>query len=66
MADTTGNEVKVMYNGSKPQDFEKAEKIVVVGKMEGPEFHASQVLMKCPSKYNGTEEERTKSLTSSN
>ncbi len=65
MADTTGNEVKVMYNGSKPQDFEKAEKIVVVGKMEGQEFHASQVLMKCPSKYNGTEAERTKNLTSS-
>lgn len=66
MADTTGNEVKVMYNGSKPQDFEKAEKIVVVGKMQGQEFHASQVLMKCPSKYNGTEEERMKSLTSYN
>ena len=63
MSDTTGNEIKVLYNGSKPQDFERSEKIVVVGKMDGSEFHASQVLMKCPSKYNGNEQDQEKSLS---
>lgn len=47
-----GDVCKVVFNGTKPQDFEKSEKIVLVGKMEGDEFHASKILMKCPSKYN--------------
>jgi hypothetical protein len=42
------------------QDFEKAERIVVVGKIKGEEFIASQVLMKCPSKYNKAGEEEGK------
>jgi len=53
LVDNEGVEKKVIYSGAKPQDFEKAEQIVVVGKMEGGEFQANQVLMKCPSKYNG-------------
>ena len=57
MTDTIGTEKKVLFNGTKPQDFEKAERIVVVGKMKGEEFIASQVLMKCPSKYNKAGEE---------
>ncbi len=57
MTDTIGTEKKVLFNGTKPQDFEKAERIVVVGKMKEEEFIASQVLMKCPSKYNKAGEE---------
>lgn len=53
LVDTEGNEQKVLFNGTKPQDFEKAEQIVIVGKISGSEFHASEILMKCPSKYNG-------------
>ncbi|MFM7015374.1 MAG: cytochrome c maturation protein CcmE [Bacteroidota bacterium] len=56
MTDTIGTEKRVYFNGTKPQDFEKAEKIVVVGKIKGEDFIASQVLMKCPSKYNKTGE----------
>ena len=52
MKDTTGTEVKVFYKGTKPQDFERSEKIVVTGKVVGNEFHADKILMKCPSKYN--------------
>ena len=48
----SGLEKKVLYNGTQPQDFEKSEQIVIVGKMSGNEFHASEILMKCPSKYN--------------
>ena len=49
--DTLGNEKKVILHKSKPQDFEKSEKIVMIGKSNGIEFHAKDVLMKCPSKY---------------
>ena len=33
-------------------NFEKSEQIVLIGKMKADEFHASKILMKCPSKYN--------------
>lgn len=55
MVDEDGGESKVVFNGSKPQDFERSEQIVLTGKMVGDEFHASKILMKCPSKYNETE-----------
>lgn len=51
MKDNKGQECKVVFNGSKPQDFERSEQIVLTGKMVGNEFHASKILMKCPSKY---------------
>jgi cytochrome c-type biogenesis protein CcmE len=51
MKDKKGFECKVVFNGSKPQDFERSEQIVLTGKMVGNEFHASKILMKCPSKY---------------
>lgn len=40
------------------QDFKKSEKIVIIGKCKGQEFVASEILMKCPSKY---EEKQIKS-----
>jgi len=49
--DNKGEECKVIFTGTKPQDFEKSEQIVLTGKMTGKEFHASYILMKCPSKY---------------
>jgi cytochrome c-type biogenesis protein CcmE len=52
MKDNQGKECKVVFNGTKPQDFERSEQIVLTGKMEGNEFKASKILMKCPSKYN--------------
>lgn len=55
MKDEDGVECKVVFNGTKPQDFERSEQIVLVGKMKGEEFYASKILMKCPSKY--TEDE---------
>ena len=49
--DNKGQECKVVFIGTKPQDFERSEKIVLTGQMIGNEFHASEILMKCPSKY---------------
>ena len=63
LIDNEGLEKKVLYNGSKPQDFERSEQIVVVGKMDGDEFHASQILMKCPSKYNGNQQDQLKAVS---
>ncbi|WP_199121486.1 cytochrome c maturation protein CcmE [Pedobacter sp. ASV28] len=52
MKDEKGKVNKVVLNGSKPQDFERSEKLVLIGKMENNTFYASKILMKCPSKYN--------------
>jgi cytochrome c-type biogenesis protein CcmE len=52
MVDKDQNIRKVVFSGTKPQDFERSEQIVVTGKCSGDNFHASKILMKCPSKYN--------------
>ncbi len=49
--DNKGEECKVVFTGTKPQDFERSEQIVLTGQMIGNNFHASEILMKCPSKY---------------
>jgi cytochrome c-type biogenesis protein CcmE len=53
--DNNGEERKVVLNGAKPQDFELSEQIVITGRMKGDEFHATELLMKCPSKYKDEE-----------
>lgn len=52
MVDNKGVEKKVVLHKNKPQDFERSEQLVLIGKMKGNEFHANDILMKCPSKYN--------------
>jgi cytochrome c-type biogenesis protein CcmE len=52
MFDEKGVERKVVYNNAKPQDFEKSEKVVIIGAMQGEQFVAKSLLLKCPSKYN--------------
>jgi cytochrome c-type biogenesis protein CcmE len=51
MVDKKGERRKVILNKSKPQDFERSESVVLIGKANGDEFHATEMLMKCPSKY---------------
>ena len=53
--DSEGVERKVVLGAAKPQDFELSEQIVVTGKLRGDEFIASDLLMKCPSKYKDEE-----------
>jgi cytochrome c-type biogenesis protein CcmE len=50
--DKDGKECEVYFKGSKPQDFERSEQIVLTGKYVGNRFEADKILMKCPSKYN--------------
>jgi cytochrome c-type biogenesis protein CcmE len=60
MIDNKGVERKVILHKNKPQDFERSEQIVLIGKMQGEVFHASDILMKCPSKYNDGKPEASK------
>lgn len=53
--DAAGEERQVVLLAAKPQDFELSEQIVVTGKMEGDQFIATDMLMKCPSKYKDEE-----------
>jgi cytochrome c-type biogenesis protein CcmE len=52
MIDNKGMTKDVVLHKSKPQDFDKCEQIVLIGKMKDGQFHANDILMKCPSKYN--------------
>ncbi|MBI4945730.1 MAG: cytochrome c maturation protein CcmE [Bacteroidetes bacterium] len=56
MKDSDSTERKVTLHQAKPQDFEHTEQIVAIGKCVDNEFHASSVLMKCPSKYVDTKQ----------
>lgn len=63
MIDNNGMEQRVHFAGSKPQDFERSEQIVLVGKYEQDSFKASKILMKCPSKYNEGQEGEMQEFT---
>ncbi len=52
MVDNKGIEKEVILHKSIPQDFEKSEQVVLIGEVKNGQFHANDVLMKCPSKYN--------------
>ena len=52
LKDEKQGEMEVLYFKPKPADFERSEKIVVVGAMKEGHFEADKILMKCPSKYN--------------
>ena len=55
MIDVNGNEMKVVYDGTIPNNFETATSVVVTGKYQNGYFHAKDILTKCPSKYEGQE-----------
>jgi cytochrome c-type biogenesis protein CcmE len=63
MVDNNGDEQRVNFAGSKPQDFERSEQIVLIGKYENHTFQASKILMKCPSKYNEGQEGEMQEFT---
>lgn len=52
MKDRDGNVRKVIYPKAKPNNFEQATQLVVIGEMRNNVFYANEMLMKCPSKYN--------------
>jgi cytochrome c-type biogenesis protein CcmE len=51
MEDAQGNEMKVVYKGAIPNNFESSTSVVVTGKYRNNRFEATEILTKCPSKY---------------
>lgn len=51
MRDDKGIEKVVQLKGSKPNNFEAAESVVAKGRCDNTVFKATEVLTKCPSKY---------------
>ncbi|MCX6135197.1 MAG: cytochrome c maturation protein CcmE [Ignavibacteriales bacterium] len=62
MKDDANRVAKVVLDGAKPNNFEMATSVVAKGKFVNGEFHATDVLTKCPSKYEGTSEAVKKTL----
>jgi len=48
-----GEILNVVFGGSKPANFEQATDVVAIGRYNNGRFEADQVLVKCPSKYQG-------------
>jgi cytochrome c-type biogenesis protein CcmE len=52
IADEDGRRLRVVFNGPKPDQMRGEAQAVVEGKyLESGEFQASDLLMKCPSRY---------------
>ena len=45
--------MNVVYHGIVPGNFDQATSVVLKGKADGDYFVADQMLVKCPSKYQG-------------
>ena len=55
LIDDAGETQEVTIRKSKPRDFERSESIVVTGKWAEDHFEATEMLLKCPSKYKNEE-----------
>jgi len=53
LKDDSGEILKVVLDGAKPNNFDLATSVVIKGKYMNNYFHATEVLTKCPSKYEG-------------
>lgn len=54
--DKSGDRRTVRYHGPEPQDFVRSEEITMKGYARDSVFIADEILMKCPSKYNESNE----------
>ena len=53
--DSLGVSTLVVYKNAKPTDFEKSQRVVMKGSMEGEIFQCKEIILKCPSKYKDEE-----------
>ncbi len=51
ITDEAGDELRVIYGGTKPGNFDQASSVVCIGRFQNDAFHADKLLVKCPSKY---------------
>lgn len=52
MEDREGQKCRIILDKAKPTGLENSESIDLYGSMIDGDFHATEMLMKCPSKYN--------------
>ena len=51
--DLEGRNCRVKLAMPKPNDLDRSERVVLIGSMgQDGTFHAKDMLLKCPSKYN--------------
>lgn len=53
--DNPADRLTVRFKQAKPANFELALEVTAIGRYQGDSFHADKLLVKCPSKYQGTE-----------
>ena len=63
LKDPNGDVMPVEYRGVIPGNFDQAVSIVAIGAYKGDHFEASQLLVKCPSKYQAMSEEQKKAAS---
>ncbi len=49
-----GTSIRVNYTGTFPQAFSNTGRVVVIGRIENGVFHATEMNVKCPTKYEPT------------
>ena len=59
LTDEKNNTEKVYFSGPKPNNFDIAPMVVIKGQYHEGKFMASEILTKCPSKYESKFEEKT-------
>ena len=59
IVDASGSKMPVIYRGIKPANFKDAISIVAIGRYSAGRIDAEKLLVKCPSKYQGAEIEKT-------
>ncbi|HTO74835.1 MAG TPA: cytochrome c maturation protein CcmE [Thermoanaerobaculia bacterium] len=57
--DEHGRSMSVAYRGIKPGNFKDAISIVAIGRYQNGRIEAEKLLVKCPSKYQGAEVEKS-------
>ena len=58
LRDSRGEIMNVQYHGVIPGNFDQATSIVAIGRYTDDRFQADQLLVKCPSKYQTSAEQK--------
>ena len=59
LLDDKGRRMPVVYRGIRPGNFRDAISIVAIGRLQEGRIDAEKLLVKCPSKYQGAEVEKS-------
>ena len=54
LKDLKGSTIPVQYNGDAIENVAEAKQVVAIGSVQRGVFRAHQLLIKCPSKYQGS------------